>query len=329
MVGLLAVYSLLAGVTARVATGSADWHQLRVNLIVDWVFFFHRSFVFWNATAPPPRAPIDPMKEAASTQGSAAAVQQQPQAPKDEKPQLFSQPPGDTESAKESSTDGAAKDASADNLGDRPMRARTLSETYDRPQMRARTLSETFDLEAIFANVQKAPVPVAESPSKPKPPPRGKPTWFVVYLKIWTFDKLPQLPGMARSDFRTYEYQIEGFTVTTMLMVNFCIYAMLKLFGFGVGYPAFDFWFPRGENSLYFTLVAFGLELVQDLVAHIIAEKAARRHPGKCKFTRMYPGWLLKPSTGLVPVAKACCSVSNAAVFMTQLSFAMRQLYDI
>jgi hypothetical protein len=124
-------------------------------------------------------------------------------------------------------------------------------------------------------------------------------------------------------------YQIEGFTVTTMLMVNFCIYAMLKLFGFGVGYPAFDFWFPRGENSLYFTLVAFGLELVQDLVAHIIAEKAARRHPGKCKFTRMYPGWLLKPSTGLVPVAKACCSVSNAAVFMTQLSFAMRQLYDI
>jgi hypothetical protein len=44
----------------------------------------------------------------------------------------------------------------------------------------------------------------------------------------------------------------------------------------------------------------------------------------------MYPGWLLKPSTGLVPVAKACCcSGVNAVLFMTQLSFAMRQLYDI
>ena len=101
-------------------------------------------------------------------------------------------------------------------------------------------------------------------------------------------------------------------------------YGWHKALGLGPGQAAHDFWFPNGDRSLAFAVIALASDFAQDAISHVVLGGASVRHQPVCRYTRISPGWIVKPIRLLRAIKAATCSIWAVTV-LTQLSFVYQQ----
>jgi len=149
------------------------------------------------------------------------------------------------------------------------------------------------------------------------------------FIRFQTWDKIKFVLGQGGAvplhDFRAFEFLIENAALTTCYCTVIIGFGWHKLLGLGSSDPAHAFWYPLGTSSLYYTLVAFGNDLIQDLSAHVVVHMASHRHTKFSNFTAIWPGWLKRPKHGLLYALKAAGTCLWEIGILTQFGFFLVQ----
>ena len=136
--------------------------------------------------------------------------------------------------------------------------------------------------------------------------------------------KIQVPPTAVWVDFRGFEFMWQSCSLSIWYVSMLLGYYWHGALGLRPGNGAHDFWFPYGEQSLHYALVATLSDMAQDVLAHGILRKAAARHDNPCHFTRISPGWLRRPRR-LGRVTMAAMSSLWAVAVLTQLGFVWKQ----
>ena len=130
---------------------------------------------------------------------------------------------------------------------------------------------------------------------------------------------------MSLAAYRGYEYQIENVSLSLCYVATLAGFGWYRLMGLKQGDAAFDFWFPFGEQSAYFTACAALNSVVQDACVHLVLRRADERQEKPCHYTRLFPGWLTDP-THTSHAWRMAATIQWVPAMLTQFAFALREI---
>ena len=106
------------------------------------------------------------------------------------------------------------------------------------------------------------------------------------------------------------------------LVLGFFIHRAL---GLTLDDAAHRLWFPHGYQSLYFALIGFLNDNVEDCCAHYFVHYTEARRPKPCHFARVFPGWLSNGATGLKRAMLSAGVILWVPAWVTQFAFVFEQ----
>ena len=304
------VYTLKeAMVLVWLVLGCSSWRELGVVMALDWGTFLRRTVTFlftshrpWARVvalepAPvPPALPPAPAK-ALHTDVEAARAPAHPEA-------VQVGAPSDAEDAAE-----ALARASPDAAGPR------------KAVVEAKAEGAVHGLRDAGRAVAGARAPDGARPAPAGPDPRER-GWRSLGMSLFrkaywlSAPRCMALPETVPAHYEAFHYLMRNFALSAVYAAVVLGYGWLWLLGLGPGHAVVDVMFARGHRSLLFLLVALGLDVVQDLVAHLLVWYVMKRHTAPCSFTLLYPGllcnrgrlWMMLRVTFLLslPLVKVC-----------------------
>ena len=132
--------------------------------------------------------------------------------------------------------------------------------------------------------------------------------------------------GLRKSHFQGFMYLLENLSLTSCYTAALMGFGWYSLLGLTADSIAFRFWYPYGPRSCLMLSLAAGLDALQDFLSHLVCHFAERRHHVPCRFNQVFPGWLQRPSTGLVPAVKVAAVVWIVPAWLTHCAFAFNAL---
>jgi len=147
-------------------------------------------------------------------------------------------------------------------------------------------------------------------------------TCFTCCFTVARWTKVKPFPGTQPSDWRAFEFLVEGLTLTA----NYCAMSLLMLYfwlaSYGPADPLHRFWFPHGSTSYQFIGLAAANDLLQDALGHLIVHVAAKRHKGRPtpSFLHVFPGWVDAWAPADRPGLRQLLLVSAAIIWVPALA---------
>jgi hypothetical protein len=145
------------------------------------------------------------------------------------------------------------------------------------------------------------------------------------YVKFMTFDTVTHPRYLVRAEFRAFDLVSRNSSVTMVLSAMLLSYCWLRLAGVDVDGPIMSFYYPKGETSVKFMLIALIFEFFQDILSHVYAEvvmnyKRPAGMPAHHLTSRFHRDTLLNPKK----LARFVCAALGplwVLPFMCEISF--------